>query len=265
MNRKETNNDVNISFDSIAEVVNYIDTVERTAFYKKYHISDANDYSFCGTSSMEEARELLFHGWEDGAKQLKDKLDAKVNANNIGYKNKTFYDVTGFQCSVPRYLQGIPTNMINNKRVVQKQKVVNITKDFGYSGATSKEVMMRESIKFLRAVEKLEQQGIRCNVFVSFVSKTSKTNKYINIRIKVKESSQRMNLKQLAFPLAHPSMFRRITFALIERLEDCKNFGTGYGLCTEWETVKHLYKGEYYVPRNVREEEITDIEKYKVR
>ena len=264
MIRKETNNDVTIRFNSIAEVVNYINTTKMTPFYQKEHRSDDYNYSFRGTRSMEEAMELLSHGWEDGAKQLKDKLDAKVNANNVSYKNKTFYDVAGFQCSVPRYLQGIPTNMINNKRVVQKQKVVNITKDFGYSGVTSKEVMMRESIKFLQVVEKLEQQGIRCNVFVSFVSKTN-NNGYVDIRVKVKESSQRMNIKQLAFPLAHPSMFRRIMFALIERLEDCKDFGLGYGRCTEWETVKHLYKGEYYVPRNVREEEITDIEKYKVR
>lgn len=129
MKRTTTNNDVNISFNSIAEVVNYIDTVERTPFYKSHHKSDDYNYNFRGTHSMEEARELLLHGWDDGAKQLKDKLDAKVNVNNIGYRNKTFYDVTGFQCSVPRYLQGIPTNMINNKRVMQKQKVVNITKD----------------------------------------------------------------------------------------------------------------------------------------
>lgn len=264
MKRTETNGNVNISFNSIADAVNYIDTTERTLFYQRYHKSDDTNYYFRGTYTMEEARELLFHGWEDGAKQLKNKLDAKINVNNNGYRNKTFYDIAGFQCSVPRYLQGIPTNMVNNKRVVQKQKVVNITKDFGYSASVSKETMMRESVKFLQAVDKLEKQGMRCNVFVSVVTSGRKTKGYIDIRIKVKDSSQRMNLKQLAFPLAHPSMFRRITFALIERLEDCKYFGMGYGRCTEWESVKHLYKGEYYVPRIVDEQEIVNIEKYKI-
>lgn len=264
MKRTEINNNVNISFNSIADVVNYIDTTERTLFYQKYHTSDNNDYRFTGTYTMEEARELLFHGWEDGAKQLKNKLDVKVNVNNNGYRNKTFYDIAGFQCSVPRYLQGIPTNMVNNKRVVQKQKVVNITKDFGYSGATSTQTMMCESVKFLQAVDKLEKQGMRCNVFASVVTMSRKSKGYIDIRIKVKDSSQRMNLKQLAFPLAHPSMFRRIVFALIERLEDCKHFGHGYGRCTNWNEVKHLYKGEYYVPRIVDEQEITNVEKYKI-
>ena len=260
MKRTETNNDINISFNSIADVVNYIDITERTLPYQRYHASDSNNYGFTGTHTMEEARELLFHGWEDGAKQLK----SKVNVNNNGYRSKAFYDIAGFQCSVPRYLQGIPTNMINNKKVVQKQKVVNITKDFGYSGATSTQTMMRESVKFLQAVDKLEKQGMRCNVFVSVVTRSRKSKGYIDIRVKVKDSSQRMNLKQLAFPLAHPSMFRRIVFGLIERLDDCKDFGSGYGQCTGWEEVKHLYKGEYYVPRNVIEEEITNIEKYKI-
>jgi hypothetical protein len=124
--------------------------------------------------------------------------------------------------------------------------------------------MMRESVKFLQAVDKLEKQGMRCNVFVSVVTRSRKSKGYIDIRVKVKDSSQRMNLKQLAFPLAHPSMFRRIVFGLIERLEDCKDFGRDYGLCTGWEDVKYLYKGEYYVPRNVMEEGITNIEKYKI-
>lgn len=264
MKRTETNNDVNISFNSIADVVNYIDTTERTLFYQKHHVSDDNNYWFRGTNTMEEARELLFHGWDGGAKLLKSRLDAKVNVSDNGYRNKTFYDIAGFQCSVPRYLQGIPTNMVNSKRVVQKQKVVNITKDFGYNGGTTRETMMNESVKFLQAVDKLEKQGVRCNVFVSFVSRKPRGNGYVDIRMKVKDSSQRMNIKQLAFPLAHPSMFRRITFALIERLEDCKHFGDGYGWCTRWEDVKHLYKGEYYVPRNVSEQEITNIEKYKI-
>ena len=59
MKRTETNGNVNISFNSIADVVNYIDTTERTPFYQKYHASDSNDYGFTVTHSMEEARELL--------------------------------------------------------------------------------------------------------------------------------------------------------------------------------------------------------------
>lgn len=261
MRRKQNGRSVSIIFDSINDVINYIRKTERTKFYQSYHVSDDdNREDFTKTKSWNEAENLLLHGWDEGARRLNKNIKSVKIAD--GYRMKTVYDVSGFQCSVPRYLQGVPTNMINSKRVVQKNKVVNITKDFGYSGAVSAEQMLQEGKKVLDAVNKIESTGTRCNLYVSFVSDSS--SGYVDMRIKIKDSSQRLNVKQTAFPLAHPSMFRRITFALIERLEECKDFGYGYGRCTEWREVKHLYKGEYYIPRIVSEQEITDIEKYRV-
>lgn len=88
--------------------------------------------------------------------------------------------------------------MINSKRIVQKQKVVNVIKDYGYNGLTTKETMIKESIKVLKAIDKIESQGTRCNVYVSFVSLAGYKipSKYVDIRIKIKDSSQRMNIKQ---------------------------------------------------------------------
>lgn len=252
-----------VSFDSLSEVVNFITKTDRTEKYEYYHNSDDGNFNFRGTKSMQEALDLLKHGWDEGTKQINSVLNSKIALNN-GYKNKTIYDVAGYQCSVPRYLQGIPTNMINSKHVVQKQKVVNVIKDFGYAGITTKETMIKESIKVLKAIDKIESQGTRCNVYVSFVSSVGCEipSKYVDVRIKIKDSSQRMNIKQMAFPLAHPSMFRRICFALIERLEETKYFGTGYGRCTYYEDVKHIYKKEYYIPRIINEDEIVNMNKY---
>lgn len=260
MRRKQNGKSTTIIFDSINEVVNYIKKTERTSFYQKYHCSDDSDYIFRGTKSFKDAEDLLLHGWDEGAKKLNKSIKTVKMAE--GYRMKSVYDVAGFQCSVSRYLQGVPTNMINSKRIIQKNKVVNITKDFGYAGSVGADTMLQEGKKALDMVNKIESMGTRCNLYVSFVSRTGYG--FVDVRIKIKDSSQRLNVKQTAFPLAHPSMFRRITFALIERLEECKDFGQGYGKCTDWEDVKHLYKGEYYIPRIVSEQEITDIEKYKV-
>ena len=110
-----------VSFDSLSEVVNFITKTDRTEKYEYYHNSDDGNFNFRGTKSMQEALDLLKHGWDEGTKQINSVLNSKIALNN-GYKNKTIYDVAGYQCSVPRYLQGIPTNMINSKHVVQKQK-----------------------------------------------------------------------------------------------------------------------------------------------
>ena len=260
------NKDKMVIFDSIIEVVQFNRNTERTEYYQKYHASDSmssNTYRFTKTNSYEEAEDLLLHGWDSMAEKLTNKL-GKVTCKNNGYKNKTVYGVQGYQACVPRYLQGVPDNMVSNKRIVTKQKVINIVKDFGYSGSTFTDVIEKESIKVLKAVNELELKGYRVNLSIVFVSEY-KYRKYIGIVVKIKDAGQKMNVKQLAFPLVHPSMFRRIMFGLIERLEETKGFGKGYGTCTTYEETKHLFQGNYYIPRIVSEQEITDIEKYRVK
>ena len=267
MVRKYYNNkkDVKIIFNSLSEVVKFNRETERTSFYSYYHASDevsSNKDSFTGTHSYEEAEDLLLHGWDEMAKELTEKL-GNIKANSNKYKNKTIYNVSGYQACVPRYLQGIPTNMISNKRIVTKQKVLNITKDFGYSWKVSSRTIKEESIKVLKLVNQLELQGYRVNLNISCVNKQNGGRTYDCISIRIKNASQKMNIKQMAFPLVHPSMYRRIIFGLTERLPECKDYGKGYGWCTEYDETKHLFKDEYYIPRIVEEKRITDIEKYK--
>ena len=264
MIRKEENGNKMVMFNSITELVQFNRETERTQFYKNYHMSDElgrSRYDFTKTNSYEEAEDLLLHGWDEMAEKLTKKV-SNVKCQN-GYKNKTVYGVQGYQACVPRYLQGMPDSMVSNKRIMTKQKVLNIIKDFGYSGGTSAQTIEDESIKVLKAVSDLESRGYRVNLSITFVSKYC--GKYISMMVKIKNASQRMNIKQMAFPLVHPSMFRRIVFGVIERLEETKNFGSGYGLCTEYEETKHLFKGSYFIPRIVREKEITDIEQYKIK
>ena len=261
MIRKEVDGNKIVIFNSISEVVKFNRETERTQFYQSYHVSDeVGRYSFTKTNSYEEAEDLLLHGWDEMAEKLTKKV-SNVKCQN-GYKNKMIYNVQGYQACVPRYLQGMPDSMISSKRVVVKQKVLNIVKDFGYSGATSTETIERESIKVLKAVNDLESKGYRVNLSIVFVSRN---NGYTGIQVKIKNASQRMNIKQMAFPLVHPSMFRRIVFGLIERLPETECFGYGYGRCTEYNQTKHLFKGQYFIPRIVSEEEITDIEKYYIK
>lgn len=261
MIKKEIEGSKMIIFNSISEVVKFNRETERTEFYKNYHTSDEHGrYDFTRTNSYEEAEDLLLHGWDSMAEKLTKKV-GNVKCQN-GYKNKMIYSMQGYQACVPRYLQGMPDSMISNKRVVMKQKVLNIIKDFGYSGATSTETIERESIKVLKAVNDLESRGYRVNLSIVFVSNN---RSYTGVQVKIKNASQRMNIKQMAFPLVHPSMFRRIMFGLIERLPETECFGYGYGRRTEYNQTKHLFKGEYFIPRIVSEKEIIDIEKYYIK
>lgn len=258
-------------YKSISEVIDFIENNKQKERFKEkrsgYGSIDGS-YDFTQTHDFDEAYTMLKSGWEEGTKRLKDKLETKVKSVSI--KQKTIYDVAGFQCSVPRYLQGIPTNMINKKTVSQKNKVITINKNVSYSCCVKADEITNECAKVLELVNNLENNG--CRVNLNIIIGTTVANGYHSyadyVKICVKQASQRLNLKQVAFPIMHPSMLRRIFFALMERYEEGYNFAMGYGRPVD--SIKDLPKtmfktNEYYLPRFTEEEKIIDIEKYKVR
>lgn len=259
-------------YASISDVIEFIKNNEPKERFREKHGggygSIDGSYEFTQTHDFEEAYDLLEQGWEEGTKRLKDKLETKVKSCST--KQKTIYDVAGFQCSVPRYLQGIPTNMINKKTVSQKNKVITINKNISYSCLTEADEIINECAKVLELVNNLESNGCRVNLNIIIGTKVE-SGYHIDadyVKICVKQASQRLNLKQVAFPIMHPSMLRRIFFALVERYEEGYNFAIGYGrpLDLTKDFPKEMFRtNEYYLPRFTNEEKITDIEQYKVR
>lgn len=259
-------------YQSISDVIDFIESNEQKERFKEkhggYYSSIEGSYEFTQTHGFSEAYELLKSGWEEGTKRLKDKLETKLKS--VSTKQKTIYDVAGFQCSVPRYLQGVPTNMISKKTVSQKNKVITINKNISYGAIVSADKITKECAKVLELINNLESNG--CRVNLNIIVGTTVANKYHDyadyVKICVKQASQKLNLKQVAFPVMHPSMLRRIFFALMERYEEGYNFANTYGrpLDSIKDFPKEIFRtNEYYLPRFTEEEKITDIEKYKVR
>lgn len=252
-------------FQNITELVHFIETEEVYPNFKNKvggPDSISGDRAFTETESFEEAKDLLLHGWEHGTREIKGRVEAKNTGTSM--KQKTVYDVAGFQCSVPRYLQGIPTNMINKKAVSQKNKVITINKMCSYSTCVSSSTIKTESVKVLQLVNRMEKQGYRVNLNAIFGSMKRNT---VVTKVRIKTSSQKLNIKQTAFPLVHPSMLRRIIFAVLERSEECSysGFENGYGrVCDNYVLSRTLNKGEYLIPNVLSETEITDIEQYKI-
>ena len=151
-----------------------------------------------------------------------------------------------------------------------------LAKYIRYHGCAYKEGDFIAITKMLaEAAAKMLKEGYRVelNIIASF-GKTGACYRYddayINgpmFRVCLKKASQRLNLKQVAFPLIHPSMLRRILFALIERVPECKEgfVGYGYGNCVrDTHNVYKALKGQYLIPTMVQEEEIQNIDKYKI-
>lgn len=241
-------------FKSIGEFEKYLNETPLNSLFrwKTLASSQACSNGFNKTQNFEEALNLMKYGWEDMAKKIETtlKLQASEITNKTVHRSK--YDVAGFQCSVPRYLQGVPTSMINKKAVQQKQKVITIVKHIGYLSNVTESQIIENSIKALQIVKKIEALGYRVNLDVISPAETTYGGKEKAIcRIRVKAAAERLNVAKTAFPMTHPDMLRRMVFRFREVHPDLRSNGwpDAYGASIYDRSVvkSFLNPGEYYL------------------
>lgn len=176
-------------------------------------------YGFNYFPNYEEAEAALIGGkWETGIAELNNAFTLENKNFEDRKRQKMFYDVVGYQASVPRYLQGLPTNMVNSRPVQKQEKVITIVKHIGYICDVTANQIIENSAKALTVLSQLEKRGVRCNLDVYSPAETSKG---VGItRVRIKTASERLSIGKLAFPLANPDMLRRFVF--LTRAANCQ-------------------------------------------
>lgn len=235
--KKAGNMTISLSeFTSLQDVAQYIKNTPDVSLFnlRKIKSSHKDSEDWSGTSNFEEALDLLKTGWTDKSKELEEKLNKKLNKEPTQVmRQKSVYDVVGGNASVPRYLQGVPTNMIRQVRTPVKQKVVTVNYSIAFSSGVSAAEITNRAVDCLSYVKHLEDTGVRVNLNVIWV--VNEYTDYVGFIVPIKKSTERFSISKAAFCLCHPSMLRRIGFALMEKeknLLDMKygnKFPYGYG------------------------------------
>lgn len=270
--QKETNKNIDLlEFNNMYEFLEYIITTKHNGL-SGFNGSNDSDYKFSKTYNFQEALDLLKNGWTEVAEELTNKINVNKKAIQVETRRKSIYDVQGFQSSVPRYLQGLPTNMVNVKNVPQKIRVVTINKSISYACNVSVNEIKEESLKALQMIQKIEAQGIRVNLNIIFGTKAKRRGTEYNIisKIRLKTSGEKLNISKVAFPLVHPSMLRRLIFRMMEVYPDTdESYTAAYGRPI-YDYSKSLAKGEYVIPPIIGKDiniinSLDDLEEYKIK
>ena len=152
-------------YSSIGEFVASINSLPTNQYFKDRDLSsqtkENDDNGWYRSCDYHRATYLLTHGWDSAAEKMASKVKLTKGIGSPARTSKPVYGVVGSQASVPRYLQGIPTNMISRQTTYSKQKVITITKGISYAGRCSSEFIMKESIKALELIQSLETSGQR--------------------------------------------------------------------------------------------------------
>lgn len=222
------------SFDSLYELLYEVDTRPKNAVMQQENSSHTGDFRFTGSNSYEEAEKLAKYGYtellpkiREGMKSCSKKIEKKViKKERCLPKNMP----VGYIPNVPNMLLGKPDSMINVIRTPQKVKVIEIIYVMDGNCGTSKDLWIKTGAIVLEAIKFIERANIRIKLSVCMYFAKS-GNEIAISTVKIKDFGEKLDLQKVCFPIAHPSMFRRIGFRWMETQPDIKedSWANGYG------------------------------------
>lgn len=213
--------------------------------------SETGTKKFTGTDTYKQAEDLLLYGgWKTKDFRANMRKVAKLENNIKVPRNETYLARQGFTPCVPNALIGNPLNMYNTKKTrMEKAKVINVNYNVAFSHYFKPETVIARGTVILGAIRVLEKSGYRINLNYIRAVSDDKGNGYV-VRIPLKTAREHFDLSKMAFPLAHPSMLRRLVFKWQETnlYDGIDNIASGYGTplgassCTikNEDVIKHL-------------------------
>lgn len=198
--------------------------------------SRSSDKKFSGTDSFAEAEQLARFGWADGTASI-GKLAARI-VEKIGQKTKVermVRDVAGEFPDVAAYLNGEPESMIKfqDEDKAACGRVVRVSVNMVVHHRVSPEAISRRGAVVVALVDAIEQAGHLAEITLRMDSRHGYGGGYMAIQTTAKRCDEPLNIERLAFALAHTSMFRRMTFAIMESCPGARSMGVydggGYG------------------------------------
>jgi hypothetical protein len=209
--------------------------------------------SFTLTETLDEAIQLGFSGWIDGEKTargisapLVSKISQKIVRTDVNH------DIEGHVIDVARYVEGEPECWMRFEDVItegQGNRVLKLVFNMTASAGVSSDVMVRKGAYISALVELLEYSGFRVEVILA--ESCAGGNDYSQTFVTVKEADQNLNMARVIFALAHPSVLRRLHFALQEQyptnIGKALLTGKTYGRPRE---IDESQRGDIYIGRS---------------
>lgn len=219
-------------FNNINELIKTVYNRPNNSVMKDAHSSiKKSDGSWEGTKSWEEAIELLKFGYTDILPNIKKNM--RVNSKK--YKNYFFSEQRkivnmpmGYIPNIPNSIMNLPNSMIFIESTPIKTKTISIIYKIGGSAFESADMFIKAGTSLLTAINIIEKQGIQVKLSICFFG-TREDEEVVFPTVSVKNYGQKLDLQKLCFPIAHPSMFRRIGFKYLETCPKITNKGWSFG------------------------------------
>lgn len=222
-------------FKSISQMMDTLDKRPNSEIMRNQNSSSRKgDKSWYGTESYEEASQLMRTGYTEILPRIKEGLSksAKIVSKQFSPTDlrRPRNLPIGFIPNVPNAILNLPDSMIDIKLTPQKRKTISIIYVMAGHAGCSIEMWIKAGISLLTAIKIIERKGISISIDVAFYC-GSESGETAMGSVRVKHFGQPLDIQKLCFPMANPSMFRRIGFKFLETtpIITKEGFAWGYG------------------------------------
>ena len=245
-------------FDNINQMLTAINGRPANEVWKGHSLSsETGSEGFTRTKSYKEAMQFIESGWSEPLEKIKRGVENGFKSNGTRNKAVPRTGVVGYAPCVPNAILGLPNSMIMTEKTTSKVKAVTILYGMSVTANINQEDIYKAGIVLLNIINDLELAGYRVKLDVEYFSSREGNDVYGSC-VTVKDWRQPLDLKKLAFPISHPSMFRRLGFRWLETNPNVKNrsIRSGYGrnVAEGYENMTKFYKdygllkqNEYYI------------------
>lgn len=229
------------SFDSLYDMAKFAKA------NKAPESSESGRESFTGSASLKDAADLAIKGWDECRPQVDALLsDLQDRINNVMSDNYVVqHDVAGADVNMGLFMSGEPECMMQFVAEPQARmgRVVKVLVNGVTNASTDPDNIIKRGVAVLALVNTLHLMGVGIELwFESCI--TGIDNKAYSTCVKLHDSSQPLDIDNVMFALAHPSMLRRLVFSVQEQskyqTQQNAKHGRGYGSCTDLNLGKFI-------------------------
>lgn len=228
-------------FNSLAELAQYLqDTPKR--WYGRSSTRPSRDKSWDLGASYDDAWKLARYGWLEGGQAVRKALKALPPATSRPNHVNDFY---GHMPHVARFCAGAPDSMVRHARKATNDmgRVLSLVVPVNALAAVQAQYMQNFGVGLAHYIAGLEASGTRVEVIGAIVSRVSGVRCAHTWHIK--RAGQPLDLPVLAFAIGHAAMFRRIGFALRERVNTREDASYGKTVPATLDDVINCPKGAF--------------------
>ena len=234
---------------------------------KAYRKSSRNNSNlqWSGGLTWEQAKQMAINGWQSGMKEI-EKYRAKIAPiiTEKVLRPKQIYSVAGYAVDVGSFMANEPECFLAREYEERNYpgKIYKIVVSISFSAAISPETIIQRGAMICALIDAIEFAGHRAEVICNWAVSVGNYDNYrqgknkergwLEVSVNIKKSSQPLDMSDLAFCLAHPSMLRKIMFSVAE-IEGWSDFADNYGYPAEATDKGDMYIKEIFsgtVPDN---------------